>query len=264
MQNEFAVDSHCHLDLLEKDGYNIDVVVADAIKSGVKIMQTICTNFDDLDKLIAYSNKYDEVYNSIGLHPCNVNKENILKAEDMLKLCNKSPKIIGIGETGLDFYHQNDNHLLQKQSFLSHIELSQNTELPLIIHSRNADKMMIDILKSEQKNCKFPALLHCFSSSAELANIAIDLDIKISVAGIVTFKNAKELQDIIKNVPLEYLMIETDSPYLAPVPHRGQVNQPAFVIEVAKMIAVIKNLDLATILSQTTSNFLSIFKKVVL
>jgi TatD DNase family protein len=123
---------------------------------------------------------------------------------------------------------------------------------------------MIDILKSEQKNCKFPALLHCFSSSAELANIAIDLDIKISVAGIVTFKNAKELQDIIKNIPLEYLMIETDSPYLAPVPYRGQVNQPAFVIEVAKMIAVIKNLDLATILSQTTSNFLSIFKKVVL
>ncbi len=264
MQKEFAIDSHCHLDLLEDNGYNIDNVVADAVKSGVKIMQTICTNFNDLDRLIAYSSKYNEVYNSIGLHPCNVNKENMLKVEDMLKLCNKSPKIIGIGETGLDFYHQNDNHLLQKQSFLSHIELSQNTQLPLIIHSRNADKMMIDILKSEQKNCKFPALLHCFSSSAELANIAIDLDIKISVAGILTFKNAKELQDIIKNIPLKYLMIETDSPYLAPVPYRGQVNQPVFVIEVARMIGMIKNLDLAKILAETTSNFLSIFKKVTI
>jgi TatD DNase family protein len=195
----------------------------------------------------------------VGLHPCYVDKNEFKNAIEIVKICNNNQKIIGIGETGLDYYHDKSLIDLQKKSFLEHIYASSITKLPLIIHSRNADKDMAEILKSTKKDHDFPALLHCFSSSFELAKSAVDLGIYISVAGIITFKNAQDLQDIIKNIPLESLLLETDSPYLTPIPHRGKVNQPAYTSYVAKFIASLKNIPVDEVINQTTANFHKIF-----
>jgi TatD DNase family protein len=211
---------------------------------------------------LSYSKLYDFIYASVGIHPCNVAEQPKISAEEILKFCAAEPKIIGIGETGLDYYHDKSSIALQKSSFLAHIHASQENDLPLIIHSRDADSDMMEILTAEQKNKNFPALLHCFSSSKTLAKKALDLGIFISISGIVTFKNAIELQEIVKFLPLEFLLVETDSPYLAPSPHRGGINQPAFTRHVVDFIAELKGVSSEKIAEQTTKNFFKIFKKV--
>jgi TatD DNase family protein len=259
--NNYIIDTHCHLDLVEQKGLNLQEVIKNCLTNNVRILQTICTRITDIDKILHYSKLYDFIYSSVGIHPCNVLEQPKITSEEIAKLCQTHDKIIGIGETGLDYYHDLSAIELQKTSFLEHIKASQATDLPLIIHSRNADLDMINILQSEQKNQKFPALLHCFSSSKELAKEALDLGIYISISGIVTFKNATELQEIVKFLPLEYLLVETDSPYLAPMPHRGKTNQPAFTKHVVDFIAELKGLNPQDITHQTTENFFKIFKK---
>ncbi len=257
----YIVDTHCHLDLIEKQGANIDEIIQNALNHNVKILQTICTRVTEIDLLLDYTKKHDFIYASLGIHPCNVAEQPNIKAEEILDICAKNPKIIGIGETGLDYYHDKSAIPLQKSSFIEHIKASQINDLPIIIHSRDADLDMMEILQSEQKNHHFPALLHCFSSSKELAEKALDLGIYISISGIVTFKNATQLQEIVKYLPLDRLLVETDSPYLAPVPFRGKTNQPAFTKYVVDFIAELKGLSVAEVTHQTTENFFTIFKR---
>ena len=257
----YIVDTHCHLDLIEEKGINVEEILQNCQEKNVKILQTICTKISSVEKILEYTKINPNIYASVGLHPCNVGVEEFRTASQILAICEKNYKIIGIGETGLDYYHDLSQIELQKKSFFEHIEASTRSDLPLIIHSRNADDDMIEILKNSQKNQQFPALLHCFSSSQKLARCALDLGIYISIAGIVTFKNAEVLQKIVKEIPLEFLLIETDSPYLAPMPHRGQINQPAFTYFVAEFIAKLKNLDVEKVIYQTTKNFHKIFKR---
>ncbi len=258
------VDSHCHLDLIAQKGYDIDKIVADAAVNDVKILQTISTRISQYQDLKKYTDKYNNVFASIGNHPCNVKEEGVALAQEIIDICDKDPKIIGIGETGLDYFHDTSFIEQQKQSFLNHIAASQQTQLPLIIHSRDCDQDMIDILHNEQKKKHFPALLHCFSSSKELAQKAIDLGIYISFSGIVTFKNAKLVQEVAKEVPEDMILVETDSPYLAPVPHRGQDNQPAYTAHTLEFIANLRGVDAKFLADKTTENFYRIFTKVVI
>jgi len=254
------VDSHCHLDLLEKQGYNIDEIMQNADAAQVKILQTICTRVSEVDKILHYSNKYKNVFASLGVHPNNVDEEPKINAAQLLKICAENKKIIGLGETGLDYYYKEAAPENQKASFTEHIRASQESGLPVILHSRDADSDMMEILVSEQKNKKFPALLHCFSSSEGLARKALDLGVFISISGIVTFKNAVELQQIVKFLPLESLLVETDAPYLAPVPHRGKTNQPAYTRNVVEFVAQLKGLEWQEVAAQTTKNFFGLFK----
>jgi TatD DNase family protein len=258
---DYIVDSHCHLDLLEKQNMSISEVILSAKQNNVKILQTICTKITEIEKILSYSKLYDFVYASVGIHPCNVDDQPKISADEIIKICQKEPKIIGIGETGLDYYHESSLVKNQKNSFVEHIKAAQETKIPLIIHSRNADLDMMEILSSEQRNKNFPALLHCFSSSKELARKALDLGIYISISGIVTFKNAKELQDVVDFVPLESLLLETDSPYLAPTPFRGKTNQPAYTRNVAEFIAKLKGVAFEEVVHKTTENFFKIFTK---
>jgi TatD DNase family protein len=257
----YIIDTHCHLDLIEKQGLQLEEVIANSLTNQVKILQTICTRISEIDKILSYTKKYDFIYASVGIHPCNVTEEAEVSADAIIKICQENPKIIGIGETGLDYYHDKSAIELQKTSFIEHIKAAQETNLPLIIHSRDADLDMMEILEAQQKIKKFPALLHCFSSSSDLAKKALDLGIYISISGIVTFKSATQLQDIVKSLPLESLLVETDSPYLAPMPHRGKTNQPAFTKHVAEFIAQLKGLTNEEVINQTTQNFFKIFTK---
>ncbi len=259
---DFIIDSHCHLDLIEKKGLNIDEVLSFAKKNNVKLLQTICTKISEIDAIINYTKNHNFIYASCGNHPNNVDDEPKITTDEIIAICNNNPKIIGIGETGLDYHYSYADYKNQKESLINHIAASAQTDLPLIIHSRNADLDMAEILRSEQKNSKFPALLHCFSSSRELARKALDLGIYISISGIVTFKNACELQDIVKFIPIDSILVETDSPYLAPMPHRGQINQPAYTKEVVEFIANLKQIEIREVINVTSANFLRIFKKV--
>lgn len=254
------VDSHCHLDLLEKQGHNIDEIIQNAHAAQVEILQTICTRVSEIDKILDYTKRYENVFASLGVHPNNVDEEPKINAAQLLKICAAEKKIIGIGETGLDYYYKDVAPENQKYSFIEHIRASQESGLPLIIHSRDADSDMMEILTSEQKNKKFPALLHCFSSSESLARKALDLGVLISISGIATFKNALDLQQIVKFLPLESLLVETDSPYLAPVPYRGKTNQPAYTRNVTEFVAQLKGLGWQEVAAQTTQNFFLLFK----
>ena len=257
----YIVDTHCHLDLIEKQGISFDEAIQNSLQNNVKILQTICTRVTEINQLLDYTKKHDFIYASLGIHPCNVTEQPKITAEEIIRICADNPKIIGIGETGLDYYHDKSAINLQKISFVEHIKASQENDLPIIIHSRDADLDMIEILESEQKNKNFSALLHCFSSSEDLAKKALDLGIYISISGIVTFKNATQLQEIVKYLPLESLLVETDSPYLAPVPFRGKTNQPAFTKHVVEFIAELKGLSIEEVTHQTTENFFKIFKR---
>ncbi len=257
----YIVDTHCHLDLIEEKGIFLDEIVKNCAENNVQILQTICTRITEIDKILSYTKKHDFIYASVGIHPCNVTEQPRVKAGEIVALCKANSKIIGIGETGLDYYHDKSAIPLQKTSFLEHIQASRETNLPLIIHSRDCDLDMIEILKSEQKSQKFPALLHCFSSTEELARAALDLGIYISISGIVTFKNAQALQEIVKFVPLEFLLVETDSPYLAPMPHRGAINQPAFTKFVVEKIAELKGVSAKEVAQVTTENFCRLFNR---
>lgn len=257
----FIVDSHCHLDLIEEKGLALEEILNNCQINKVKILQTICTRITDIDRLLNYTKINDNIFCSVGIHPCNVFEQPRIKADDLIKLINLHPKIIGIGETGLDYFHDLTHKILQQEIFLEHIFASQQLQLPTIIHSRDADEDMIKILLAEQKKQHFPALLHCFSSTYQLAKTALDLGIYISIAGIISFKNASDLQEIVKKIPLEFLLVETDSPYLAPMPFRGKINQPSYTLHVVEAIANLKNVSVEEVISQTTANFLKIFQR---
>lgn len=252
------VDSHCHLIYFSDD--EISNVIARAEKNDVRILHNICVGINDFSKLLKISLSYNSVYSSVGIHPLDSNIEHgkYIEVDKLIELT-KEHKVISIGETGLDFY-KSDNKENQKKSFLSHIEASRITGLPLVIHTRNADSEMIDILESEMKVGEFCGVIHCFSSSKELAYRAIDLGFYISFSGVITFKNANLLREIAHSIPQDYVFAETDAPYLSPEPHRGKKNEPAMVKYVIDCLATLWNKSSNEVAEITSNNFLKLFK----
>jgi TatD DNase family protein len=253
------IDSHCHLNL-EPLKDNLDHYIKQALEAKVSYMQTICTKLEDIDDLIAIATKYDQVFASVGIHPNEALKLDDTLTDQLINLY-AHPKIIGLGETGLDYYRNHNDPKVQKVNFIAHIHAAQETQLPIIIHARDADEHIIDILQSEMRNKPFKGLIHCFTGSKELAFQSLDLGLYISLAGVITFNNAKNLQEIVASLPIHSLLIETDAPYLAPVPHRGGHNQPAYVAFVAEKLASLFGMDVKTIAEYTTNSFKKLFTK---
>ncbi len=258
---DFLIDSHCHFKLMEEEGLAIEDVVNLAKKNGIKVLNNICTKIDEVEEVIQMSSLYDNVFCSVGHHPEEVN--NKVATSDELLVYTNNPKVVAIGESGLDYHYDGYDKSKQKQNFEAHIETSRKSHLPLVIHSRDADSDMIDILKSEMKNGAFEFVLHCFSSGKELAYTGLDLGGYISFSGIVTFGKATDLQNIARTVPINRIIVETDSPFLVPTPFRGKVkvNQPMYVKNTAEFLASLFGIDFLDVCDITTNNCLRLFSK---
>jgi TatD DNase family protein len=253
------VDSHCHLDFPSL-GADLDGVLARAAAAGVGAMVTICTRVEHFADILAIAERFENVYCSVGLHPHNAALEPELSTERLVELADHE-KVVGIGESGLDFHYDKSPRDVQAELFRRHIAAARQTGLPLIVHSRAADDEMIAILREEYEKGAFPGVMHCFSSGPELARAALDLGFYISFSGIVTFKNAEEVRAVAAATPLDRLLVETDAPYLAPVPHRGKDNEPAFVAHTANKLAELRGLSSAEMSRQTSDNFSRLFAK---
>ena len=254
------VDSHCHLDFPDYAG-QVDLVGARATEAGVGVCLSIGTELKRFSGVIAVAEKFPNVWCSVGVHPHESEKE-LLDDEAALIRETPHPKVVGIGETGLDYYYEHSPRGPQQKNFRSHIAAARKTGLPVIVHTRDADDDTIDILGDEMAKGRFAGLIHCFTGTQKLADAALELGLYISVSGIATFKNSRALRDVIETVPLERLLVETDAPFLAPVPHRGKTNEPAFVVHTAKMLADLKGVSEAELAKATTENFFRLFPKV--
>jgi len=254
------VDSHCHLDF-DDYGDDLDDVVSRARANDVGRMVTICTRLSRFANVLAIAERYPDVFCSVGVHPHEAGPEGADSPARLIELA-AHPKVVGIGETGLDYYYEHSPRTAQRTSFRAHIAAARETGLPLIVHTRDADDDTIDILASEMANGPFRGLIHCFSTSRQLAEKSIELGLYISLSGIVTFKAADELRATARDLPLDRLLVETDAPYLAPVPKRGRRNEPAYVTHTAAMLAEVKGLEPSDIASITTENFFVLFNKV--
>jgi len=255
----YLVDSHCHLDFPELSG-DANGVIARAMSAGVGHMLTIGTKITKFDGVLAMAERFDNVSCSVGIHPHEAGVEPKMDVEKLTTLA-KHPKVVAFGETGLDFYYEHSPRAEQESSFRVHIDAARRAGLPVIVHTRDADTETAAILTEESAKGKFTGVIHCFSSGAELAEKALDLGFYISISGIVTFKKADELRAVVKTVPLDRLLVETDSPYLAPIPHRGKTNEPAFVAHTAKMVAELKGISREELAVQTSANFFRLFSK---
>ena len=253
------VDSHCHLDYLAKDG-DLDEVVGRARDAGVVTLLTICTKLSEFDEIRGIADRFENVFCSVGVHPHEAEVEGQQTPARLIELV-RSPKVVGIGETGLDFYYEHSPRSEQETSFRAHIRAARETGLPLIVHSRDADDETVAILREEFIDGPFTGVIHCFTAGPALADAALELGFYISLAGIVTFNKADALREIAARVPLERLLVETDAPYLAPVPKRGKRNEPAFVVHTAEKLAEIKQVEAEVLARTTTENFFTLFSK---
>lgn len=253
------VDSHCHLDRLNEDSSgNTAAVLNRARALGVEKFLCIATNLDGFDAVIDIAKEHSDVYCSAGVHPLQKHEQTV----DYNRLIEQASheKVLAVGETGLDYFYSPENAELQKESLKLHIRAAREVKKPLIIHTRDAQEDTLAIIKNEQAE-QVGGILHCFTESAEMAKVAIDLGFYISFSGILTFKTANSLREVAQSIPLDRMLIETDCPWLAPVPYRGKENQPAYVVEVAKQLAEIHNLSYEEIAAHTTSNFYNLFPK---
>ena len=255
------VDSHCHLDFPDFDA-DRDDVVARAHAAGVMTMVTISTRVAKFARLKEIASRYDNIWCSIGTHPHNAAEEPDVTAEQLAEIAAREPRVVAIGEAGLDYHYDNSPREAQREGFLRHIAAARMTQLPLVIHARDADDDIATILEDEAGKGAFPFVLHCFSSGAGLARRGLALGGYVSFSGILTFKNSDAIRAVAAEVPMERLLVETDAPYLAPPPHRGRRNEPAYVIETAKVLASLKNVDEAALAAATTDNFHRLFNKV--
>lgn len=253
------VDSHCHLDFPDF-AEERDAIVSRARAAGVERMVTISTRVQRFDQVRAIAEAYDEVYCSVGTHPHNAGEERDVTAAELIEL-SMHPKVVAIGEAGLDYHYDKAPRDAQANGLRVHIEAARQTGLPLVIHARAADEDMISILRDESKTGSFPFVLHCFSSGARLAEIGVELGGYVSFSGILTFRNSQDIRDIARNVPHDRLLVETDAPFLAPVPHRGKRNEPAYVADTAKVLAETVGVDDAEVRRLTTDNFFRLFSK---
>lgn len=253
------IDSHCHLDF-EALSADIDGVMARAAAVGVTGMVTISTRVDNFSTYTAIAERFPNVWCSVGTHPHNADQELHIQTDDLVRL-SAHPRCIAIGEAGLDYFYDNAPREAQATGLRRHIAASRMTGLPLVIHSRAADEDMANILEEESRAGAFPFVLHCFTAGRDLAERALALGGYISFSGIVTFKNAQEIQEVAKIVPADRYIVETDSPYLAPIPHRGQSNEPSFVRHTAEKVAELRGISLEQLAAETTANFGRLFSK---
>jgi len=253
------VDSHCHLNykgLIEDQPAVLDRARA----AGVSAMLNISTRSSEWDAVLATAEGHADVMASVGIHPHEADLHPDVETETLVARAAHS-KVIGIGETGLDYYYDKSDRDRQRQSFRSHIAAARETGLPLIVHTRHAEDDTWQILDEEMGKGAYPALIHCFTASQDFANKVLGLGLTISISGIVTFKNARDLQEVAKEVPADRLLIETDSPFLAPVPHRGRPCEPAFVADTARFLATLRGESLGELADNTTRNFYRLFTK---
>ncbi|TIQ10672.1 TatD family hydrolase [Mesorhizobium sp.] len=253
------VDSHCHLDFPDFAEERA-AIVARALAAGIGRMVTISTRVKRFQQLLQIAEAFREVYCSVGTHPHNAAEELDVTAEELVRLSDH-PKVVAIGEAGLDYFYDRAPREAQAQGFRTHIAAARRTGLPLVIHSRDADADMAAILEEETGKGAFPFILHCFSSGRRLAEVGVALGGYVSFSGILTFKNSTELRAIAADVPRERLLVETDAPYLAPIPHRGKRNEPAYVANTAKVLAETIGVSEAEIADITTENVFRLFAK---
>ncbi len=250
------IDSHCHLDF-EPLFENIDEIIKRSKQVGIEKLLTICTTLESFKKIKILVKKDKIIYGTYGIHPHEAKNDKIT-SDSIIKVVKQTEKIIGIGETGLDFYYNHSEKNDQIKSFEEHIQASIELDIPLIIHSRNAENETLEIF-NKYKNDKLKILMHCFTGSKKFAENLLNLGAYFSASGIITFKNSQELQNTFKFIPLDKILIETDSPYLAPVPNRGKQNEPSFVIHTAQKLADIKQISNFDLIKNTTSNFNTLF-----
>ncbi|MBX9588428.1 MAG: TatD family hydrolase [Hyphomonadaceae bacterium] len=253
------VDHHCHLDFPDFAD-ELDGVIARAKAAGVGLMVSISTRIRRFDRLLAIADAHANVFCSVGTHPHYAHEELDVPVAEIVRL-SRHPKVVAIGEAGLDYFYDNSPRAAQTQGFRNHIAAARETQLPLVIHARDADSDVAKILEEEMAIGAFPAVLHCYTGGAELACRAVDLGLYVSFSGIVTFKKSDVLREVAKTVPLDRLLVETDAPYLAPGKYRGRRNEPAFVVETAAELARMKGVTLEELARATTENFLRLYKK---
>ena len=255
------VDSHCHLNYKGLVEQQVDVL-ARARESGVSAMLNISTRECEWDDVIGLAEQESDVWASVGIHPHEADQH---VGMDCAKLVEKSahPRVVAVGETGLDYYYDKSDRAQQCTGFREHIKASRETGLPIIIHTRDAEADTAAILTEEMRGGAFTGVIHCFTASAAFARIALDLGLYISLSGIVTFKNAQDLQDVAKWLPEDRLLVETDAPFLAPIPHRGRTGEPAFVADTARFVAQLRGVAPEILAQQTSDNFYNLFSKAI-
>jgi TatD DNase family protein len=253
------VDSHCHLDFPDfKD--ELDAVVRRAGDAGVGAMLTICTHVTRFEQVLRVAERYDNVFCTVGIHPHEAANEPEVTAEHLIRMAEHA-KVVGFGETGLDYFYEHSPRERQQANFRAHIAAARRAGLPVVIHTRDADEDMARILEEETAIGPFSGVLHCFSSSRGLAERALALGLHISLSGILTFKNAHDLRETAQSLPLDRVLVETDAPYLAPVPMRGKRNEPAFTAHTAAALARVMGLEEGALARASTDNFFRLFAK---
>ena len=256
----FLVDSHCHLDF-DVFAEDLDGVVQRARDAGLGRMVTICTRVRLFERVLAVAERYPDVFCSVGTHPHNAGEEQGIPASEILALT-KHPKVVAVGEAGLDYHYDKSPRDAQAEGLRTHIAVARETGLPLVIHARSADEDMIKILEEEHADGAFPAVLHCFSSGRALAERGIELGLYVSFSGILTFKNSEDLRAIAADMPKDRVLVETDAPFLAPMPNRGKTNEPSFTVHTGQVLADVWGEPVEKVWSQTTENFFTLFSKV--
>ena len=252
------IDSHCHLDY-PKLYDQLDNVIERAKLNNVSHLLTICTTLNSFEKIKLIINKYKNVYGTFGIHPHETKDFTHIDKDFILNTKKNDKKIIGIGETGLDFFYNYSDKNIQKKSFIDHIEAASELNIPIIVHTRNAEKDTYEILKSENKNSNLKILIHCFTGSKDFAKKLLNINCYISLSGIVTFNKSSELNDAISSIPVERMLVETDSPYLAPIPFRGKSNEPSFIVHTIDKLSSIKKISKEKIIFNTSNNFKKLF-----
>ena len=254
------IDSHCHL-TYDPLFSSLDETIKRANKDGVKFLLTISTEDKSYEKILNIVKNYECVYGTYGIHPHEVKNHLDFKSKDIIKKISQSEKIIGIGETGLDFFYNNSEKVTQINSFQQHILAAQESQKPLIVQTRSAENETLKILKEAKKIKDFKILIHCFTGSKKFAFDLLDLGAYISASGVVTFKNSQELAETFRLIPNNKILVETDSPYLAPVPLRGKPNEPSYIIHTLEFLSKLKNLSYTSFADQTSKNFFNLFGK---
>ena len=253
------VDSHCHLDFanlaLDREG-----VLSRAENAGIETILTISTRLSQFPDILSIAEDNAQIYCSVGVHPHNADEEGVDRPAELVARVSSS-RVVGIGETGLDYFYERSSPQAQRRNFLSHIAASRETGLPLIVHARDADEDTMKILSEERAKGPFSGVIHCFTGSRALAEAAIELGLYVSFSGIITFKNAQEIRDIARDLPADRILVETDAPFLAPIPHRGKQNEPSFVIHTAQCLARLRALSHEALYRLTTENFYRLFSK---
>ena len=252
------VDSHCHLDY--SNLYNqLDDVIKRAEYSQVKYLLTICTTLKSFETIKLITDKYENIYGTFGIHPHETKKFVHVDKTFILNSIKNNKKIIGVGETGLDFHYSFSEKNIQRKSFIEHINAALELNIPIIVHTREAENDTYEILKSENKNSNLKILIHCFTGSKEFVKKLLDINCYVSVSGIITFNSSTELAETISFIPIEKLLVETDSPYLSPMPFRGKPNEPSYIIHTIDKLSLIKKMPKEKIISNTTNNFKKLF-----